>query len=74
MREVMLLRILGLVGMATYGRGAVSASFMSSSSTVILLGMKVAPTLSIVLSNNNKRGGSFSNRAKSNLPSLNVSM
>ena len=68
-----MLRILGLVGMATYGRG-VSASFMSSSSTVILLGMKVAPTLSIVLSNNNKRGGSFSNRAKSNLPSLNVSM
>ena len=67
--SVVVLKILLLLGLAFIGRGMM----LVPTSTVFFLGM-ACPAFGIVLSNNNQRGGSFSNRVKSNLPSLNVSL
>jgi len=64
-------KILSVFGLAGLGRGNMLVNSLLPTSTVLFL---ARPALGIVLSNNNQRGGSFSNRVKSNLPSLNVGL
>ena len=70
MKEALVVKILSVFGLAGLGRGNMLMNSLLPTSTVLFL---ARPALGIVLSNNNQRGGSFSNRVKSNLPSLNVS-
>ena len=70
MKEALVVKILSVFGLAGLGRGNMLVNSLLPTSTVLFL---ARPALGIVLSNNNQRGGSFSNRVKSNLPSLNVS-
>ena len=74
MKVALVLKILSVFVLASLGRGTILVdSILMPTSTVLFLGMMTSPAFGIVLSNNNQRGGSFSSRVKSNLPSLNVS-
>merc|ERR550519_2630172 len=74
MKEALVVKILSVFGLAGLGRGTMLANALLPTSTVLFLGGMARPAFGIVLSNNNQRGGSFSNRVKSNLPSLNVGL
>ena len=74
MKVALVLKIMSVFVLASLGRGTMLVdSILMPTSMVIFLGMMTSPAFGIVLSNNNQRGGSFSSRVKSNLPSLNVS-
>ena len=74
MKVALVLKILSVFVLASLGRGTMLVdSILMPTSMVFFLGMITSPAFGIVLSNNNQRGGSFSSRVKSNLPSLNVS-